>query len=125
MRSTFIGWLLLLLVSAFWPGQAAAMADEVELYQLIQAGTTEYLGPQADSEAAVTTCAAPRLEAQSSPPLGHVMADLAGDKLDCAQLVAAPCHAVCLPQATPLLPIRILVSHWPEALQRPPCALSA
>ncbi|MEY5100646.1 MAG: hypothetical protein RJA36_3365 [Pseudomonadota bacterium] len=101
------------------------MAEEIELHHLIQADTTEHLSPQNDAEAEVAACTAPPLDAESGQTPDSQMADLAGDKLDCMQLMAAPCHAICLPRATPLFSFRTLASHWPEALQRPPCALNA
>jgi len=90
------------------------MAEEVERLHLIQANTSGYMSPELDFEAEVKSCLAPRLDAASDPLPDSPKAELAGDKLDCMQQIAAPCHAISLPQATPLLAWRTLPASGPR-----------
>ena len=116
MRSTLLGWLLLMLISAFWPGQTSAMSDAGAARTPLSQG-----------------CAAKRLETQATAPIASSsdaadcgiadgsIADLAGDGLDGLLVGINPCRGADLAHQAPQSPSRIPASHWPEAPQRPPC----
>ncbi len=116
MRSTLLG-LLLVLVSVFWPGQGTAMAaaddqPDIELASFID-------------PAQATTCIAPDSDTESTQLLGHLLADLPCDNLDCLGLISYSSTVTALPQGHPQGPQRVAASRWPDAPQRPPCACAA
>ena len=121
MRSTLLGWLLLVLVSAFWPGQSSAMTDAGAPPLVTQGCAAQRLDAAATAVARIASPA----DATDCGVADGSIADLAGDQLDCLQVMAEPSHATGLPQQAPQSTHRTPASHWPEAPQRPPCPQAA
>ncbi len=119
MRSTLLGWLLLVLVSAFWPGQVSAMAEADARASLAQGCAAQRL----DAPAAVRV-ETPSDLADCGVADGSI-ADLAGDGLDGLLVRVEACRSTDLPQQAPRSTHRTPASHWPEAPQRPPCPRAA
>ena len=119
MRSTLLGWLLLVLVSAFWPGQTSAMADAKARVPLTQACAAQRLDTQATAGIVLSS------DAEDWGTSDAAITDLAGDEMDCLQAMVDSCRSTRLPQKTPHSTSRTPASHWPEAPQRPPCPQAA
>ena len=119
MRSTLLGWLLLVLVSAFWPGQTSAMADAGIGAPLIQGCAAKRLDAPAAARIASSS------EAVDCGIVDGSIADLVGDELDCLQAMVDSCRSTGLSQQAPQASSRTHASHWPEAPQRPPCLQAA